>query len=186
MQFLFFLSHTANVDDDKETKKKEFLMKRILTLVSLLMTFISLSSWGADAGCGLGSVIISKNSKGLQLLAMTTNHIFLSQPLGITSGTSGCSSSGIVMKDKEIQYYVEVNQSEITRQMSMGKGEKIETLASLYGCNSESSKQNFIEVSRIEFGKIQPHTQVKPNEFIENLNQVINENSARLADCHMS
>jgi len=161
-------------------------MKRVITLVTVLVTFISFSSWAGDAGCGLGSVIISKNSKGLQLLAMTTNSYLFTQPLGITSGTSGCSSSGLVMKSKEIQYYVEVNQSEITRQMSMGKGEKVETLASLYGCTSETSKQNFIEVSRTEFGKIQPHTQVKPNEFIENLNQVINENSARLADCHMS
>lgn len=161
-------------------------MKRLVTLVSLLVTFVSLSSRGADAGCGLGSVIISKNSKGLQLLAMTTNSFLFTQPLGITSGTSGCSSSGLVMKDREIQYYVEVNQSEITRQMSMGRGDKIETLASLYGCQSETSKQTFIEVSRTEFGKIQPHRNVKPNEFIENLNQVINENSTRLADCHMS
>ena len=162
-------------------------MKRVLTLASLLITFISFSSWAAgDAGCGLGSVIISKNSKGLQLLAMTTNSFFLTQPLGITSGTSGCSSSGLVMKDKEIQYYVEVNQNEITRQMSMGQGDKVETLASLYGCQTDTSKKIFIEVSRTEFGKIQPHSNVKPNEFIENLNQVINENSARLADCHMS
>lgn len=161
-------------------------MKRALTLVSLVVTFISFSSWAGDAGCGLGSVIISKNSKGLQLLAMTTNSFFFTQPLGITSGTSGCSASGIVMKEKEIQYYVEVNQNEITRQMSMGKGDKVETLASLYGCQSENSKQKFIEVSKTEFGKIQPHGNVKPNEFIENLNQVINENSASLADCHMS
>ncbi|OYZ21474.1 MAG: hypothetical protein B7Y39_09085 [Bdellovibrio sp. 28-41-41] len=162
-------------------------MKRVLTLVSLLIAFTSFSSWAAgDAGCGLGSVIISKNSKGLQLLAMTTNSFFLTQPLGITSGTSGCSSSGLVMKDKEIQYYVEVNQNEIIRQMSMGQGDKVETLASLYGCQTDSSKKIFIEVSRTEFGKIQPHSHVKPNEFIENLNQVINENSTRLADCHMS
>jgi hypothetical protein len=162
-------------------------MKRVVTLVSLFIAFISISSWAAgDAGCGLGSVIISKNSKGLQLLAMTTNSFFLTQPLGITSGTSGCSASGLVMKDKEIQYYVEVNQNEITRQMSMGQGDKVETLASLYGCQTDSSKKTFIEVSRTEFGKIQPHGKVKPNEFIENLNQVINENSARLADCHMS
>jgi len=162
-------------------------MKKVLALAYLFVTFISLSSYAAgDAGCGLGSMIISKNSKGLQLLALTTNNSFFTQPLGITSGTSGCSSSGLVMKDKEIQYYVEVNQSEITRQMSMGQGDKVETLASLYGCQTDNAKRTFIEVSRTEFGKIQPSGHVKPNEFIENLNQVINENSVRLADCHMS
>jgi hypothetical protein len=153
----------------------------------MLLALISLPAFSAgDAGCGLGSMIISKNTKALQLFAMTTNHMTLSQPLGITSGTSNCSSNGIVMREKEIQYYVEVNQSEITRQMSMGKGEKIETLASLYGCQTDSSKQTFIEVSRTQYGRIQTHSKVKPDEFLKNLNEVINENSDRLFDCHMS
>ncbi len=162
-------------------------MKNIVAILGLLMTAASTESFAAgDAGCGAGSMIISKNSKGLQLFALTTNHSFLSQPLAITSGTSNCSSSGIVVNEKEIQYYVEVNQSEITRQMSMGKGEKIETLASMYGCQTDSSKQNFIDVSRTQFGKIQTHHALKPDEFLKNLNQVIDENSARLSDCHMS
>lgn len=156
----------------------------ILTLVIVALTNQSLAA--GDAGCGAGSVIISKNSKVLQLFAMTTNQTFFTQAFGITSGTSNCSSSGIVMKEKEIQYYVEVNQSEITRQMSMGKGEKVETLASLYGCQTQTSKQNFIDISRTQFGKIQTHRELKPDEFLKNLNQVINENSARLSDCHMS
>ncbi len=161
-------------------------MKKIMIILGLSFFAVSLPSFANDAGCGLGSMVISKNSKGLQLFAMTTNNSFFTQPLGITSGTSNCSASGIVVKDREIQYYVEVNQSEITRQMSMGKGEKIETLASLYGCQSESSKQSFIDVSRTQFGRIQTHHALKPDEFLKNLNQVIDENSARLSDCHLS
>ncbi len=161
-------------------------MKKIIIIFGLSFFAVSLPSSANDAGCGLGSMVISKNSKGLQLFAMTTNNSFFTQPLGITSGTSNCSASGIVVKDREIQYYVEVNQSEITRQMSMGKGEKIETLASLYGCQSESSKQSFIDVSRTQFGRIQTHHALKPDEFLKNLNQVIDENSARLSDCHLS
>lgn len=162
-------------------------MKKLLATCGLLFTFVSLPLFAAgDAGCGAGSMIISKNSKGLQLFAMTTNHSFFTQPLGITSGTSNCSSSGIVMNEKEIQYYVEVNQSEITRQMSMGKGEKIETLAYLYGCKTDESRQTFIDVSRTQFGKIQTNHSLKADEFLKNLNQVIDENSSRLSDCHMS
>ena len=161
-------------------------MKKIMILFGFSLFAFSLQTFANDAGCGLGSMIISKNSKGLQLFAMTTNNSFFNQPLGITSGTSNCSASGIVEKDREIQYYVEVNQSEITRQMSMGKGEKIETLASLYGCNTESSKQTFIDVSRAQFGRIQTNHALKPDEFLKNLNQVIDENSARLSDCHLS
>lgn len=162
-------------------------MKKIMVAMCLILLGVAFRAQAAgDAGCGLGSMIISKNSKLLQLFAATTNNSTFTQPLGITSGTSNCSSSGIVMKEKEIQYYVEVNQSEITRQMSMGKGEKIETLASMYGCQTETSKQNFIDVSRTQFGKIQTHQALRPDEFLKNLNQVIDENSARLSDCHMS
>lgn len=162
-------------------------MKRLSVLIFSLGLGLSPQLFAAgDAGCGLGSMIISKNSKLLQLFALTTNNSFFTQPLGITSGTSNCSSSGIVMKDKEIQYYVEVNQSEISRQMSMGSGEKIETLAALYGCQTEESKRTFIDVSRTAYGKIQTHHSLKSDEFLKNLNQVIDENSSRLSDCHMS
>ena len=59
-------------------------------------------SYAGDAGCGLGGLIIQKNSKILQLLAVTTNHSFLSQEFGITFGTSGCSASGLVMNEKKM------------------------------------------------------------------------------------
>jgi hypothetical protein len=83
-------------------------MKKLLMVAVLLLGSQAFAA--GDAGCGLGSLIISKNSKALQIFAITTNWSFLSQPLGITSGTSNCSASSIVMNDKEIQYFVEVNQ----------------------------------------------------------------------------
>ena len=47
-------------------------------LISLLMVF-GLNAMANDAGCGLGGEIISKNSKLLQLFALTTNGSFFSQ-----------------------------------------------------------------------------------------------------------
>ncbi|MGZ5280029.1 MAG: DUF3015 family protein, partial [Pseudobdellovibrionaceae bacterium] len=97
------------------------------TVIFTFLTLIVSSVLAGDAGCGLGSVIIQKNSKLLQLLAMTTNHSLFTQPLGITSGTSGCSSSGIVMNDKQMEYFVEVNHRDLSREMAQGQGEKLNT-----------------------------------------------------------
>ena len=59
-----------------------------------------------DAGCGLGSMIITKNTKVMQVLAATTNGTSGSQTFGITFGTSNCSANGLVQNDKQIQYFV--------------------------------------------------------------------------------
>ncbi len=148
-----------------------------------LFAMISSSAFAAgDAGCGLGSMIISKNSKGLQLLAMTTNGSFLSQPLGITSGTSNCSASGIVSNDKAIEYYVEANQNDILKEMSMGSGEKLETLAALYGCQSEAGKAQFKAMTKSEFILINKNSATS-QEWLQNLNTVIDANKDKVSNC---
>lgn len=139
---------------------------------ALIVTFLTLlvsSAFAGDAGCGLGAVIISKNSKGLQLLAMTTNQTFLSQMFGITSGTSGCSSSGIVKNDQQMQYFVEVNQSDLSREMAQGKGEKLNTLAALNGCATPEAQAAFAGMTQSSYEKIVPSSEVKATEMVQNL-----------------
>ena len=170
-------------------------MSKKLLAVVVGVTFCALNLFAAgDAGCGLGSVVISKNSKGLQLIALTTNVSISSQPLGITSGTSNCSSSGIVSNDKEIEYYVEVNKSELLKDMAKGDGESLDTFASLYGCQTASSKKDFKEVyDKLNFAKgpslgteftlLMPYTYLahydlivskEGKEFLEKINLPIN------------
>lgn len=153
----------------------------------MLKSFIAVLFMGSfamaagDAGCGLGSLIISKNSKGLQLLAATTNGSFGSQTFGITFGTSNCSSSGIVQNDKQIQYFVEVNQSELTREMAQGHGEKLSTLAALNGCMSETQISAFNVKAQSSFGTIVPSAKTSAVDFVNNMK------SAAVADvCHGS
>lgn len=139
-----------------------------LILATILTLFVS-SAFAGDAGCGLGSVIIQKNSKGLQLLAMTTNSFFLTQPLGITSGTSGCSSSGIVQNDKQMEYFVEVNHADLSREMAQGQGEKLNTLAALNGCATPEAQAAFAGMAQGSFSKIVPSADVKATEMVQNI-----------------
>lgn len=147
--------------------------EKMRILITVFLAFLSQMAIAGDAGCGLGSVVISKNSKGLQLLALTTNGTFSSQLFGITSGTSNCSSSGLVKNDKEVQYFVEVNQSDLTREMAQGQGEKLSTLASLHGCSSPEAKQAFAEMTKSSYLQIIPTAETDSAELISNLNSQI-------------
>ncbi len=157
------------------------------TIVMALLSLFTVSAMAAgDAGCGLGSVIISKNSKLMQLFAMTTNGSFSSQFLGITSGTSGCTSSGIVMSDKQIQYFVEVNQEDLSREMAQGNGEKLSTLALLNGCSDTNSQKAFAQFTQQSYGKIIPASSATASDIVNNLRSEINQNTELAQMCHGS
>ncbi|NUN05062.1 MAG: DUF3015 family protein [Bdellovibrio sp.] len=155
-------------------------------LVLCVLLFAGFQAQAGDAGCGLGSVIISKNSKGLQLLAMTTNGSLLTQPLGITSGTSGCSASGLVMNEKEVQYFVEVNQEELSREMAQGHGEKLYTLASMKGCSNEVSQKAFGTFTQNSYSRILPAANTSAVDMVQNLNSEFSTQGDLAQLCHGS
>jgi len=146
-------------------------MKKLLAAASVAaFLFAGSSAFATDAGCGLGSIIFTKNSKLLQLFAMTTNTWFFTQPLGITFGTSGCSASGIVQNDKQIQYFVEINQEELSREMAQGHGEKLATLALLKGCMNQDSQRAFAGFTQSSYAQILPSANTSAVEMVQNLN----------------
>jgi hypothetical protein len=158
-------------------------MKKVLFAVLFMC---SAQAFAGDAGCGLGSMIISKNSKGLQLLAMTTNASFFSQIFGITSGTSGCSSSGIVMNDKEVQYFVEVNQKELSREMAQGHGQLLATLAEMKGCKNTEAQSAFGTFTQGSYTNIIPASNTSAAEMVSNLNNELAGQKDLQSLCHGS
>lgn len=159
-------------------------MKKLILSVLLLAGTQAYAA--GDAGCGLGSMIISKNTKLLQLFAMTTNNSLLTQPLGITSGTSGCSARGIVMADKEVQYFVEVNQEDLSREMAQGHGEKVYTLAQMKGCQSEISQKAFATFTQNSYSQILPSAATSASDVVVNLNSALAQQSDLAQLCHGS
>lgn len=141
-------------------------------LLASVLTLLTSTAFAGDSGCGLGSMIISKNSKILQLFSMTTNSYLFTQPLGIISGTSGCSASSIVKNEKEIQYYAESNQEDITREMAQGQGEKLSTLASLYGCEG-SKKEVFAQMAQKNYSQIVTSESQSATDLVQNLNSAV-------------
>lgn len=141
-------------------------MKRI-ALLGMFLGFASLAHAAGDAGCGLGSMIISKNSKVLQLFAATTNGSFGSQTFGITSGTSNCSASGLVMNDKQIQYFVEVNQEDLKREMAQGHGDKLATLAALNGCADDQGVAAFSSKAQNSYEQLVPAPKTSATDLVQ-------------------
>lgn len=141
-------------------------MKVLLITVSLLLGSAAMAN---DAGCGLGGMLVKSNTKLMQLLATTLNGTFGSQTFGITFGTSGCSANGIVKNEKQIQYFVEINQAELTREIAQGHGEKLTTLAALNGCSTETQIGIFNAKAQASFKSIIPSAKTSAVDFVNNM-----------------
>ncbi|TGK00404.1 DUF3015 domain-containing protein [Leptospira selangorensis] len=122
--------------------KKELLS---IGLVGLLCLSSGISVTAADygvAGCGLGSLIFKENKGGHQLLAATTNGVVSgNQTFGITTGTLGCATDGLVHKEKVQEVFVSLNFNSLEVEMAKGKGEKLEALSGLLGCSTNGTAQ---------------------------------------------
>lgn len=151
------------------------------TLMAIAMLLGSNAFAAGDAGCGLGSLIIKSNGKLSQLMASTTNATSGSQMFGITFGTSNCTASGLVQNDKQIQYFVEVNKDDLSREMAQGHGQKLSTLAVLHGCSDALTINSFAAQTQKNYGAILPSAQTTAVDMVQNLK---NSNIAQM--CHGS
>ena len=147
------------------------------TFLMLGLLLLPCASFAGDSGCGLGSVIIQKNSKLLQLFSLTTNNILFTQPLGITSGTSGCSASGLVSNDKELQYFVEINNDDLSREMARGEGEKLQVLAQMNGCRAPEAQIAFSKMTQTSFRQIYPTSEEKAGDVLARIKTQIQRDS---------
>ena len=46
-------------------------------------------------------------------------------------GNLGCSTKGLVLDERKIQYFVEANQNDLKREMAKGYGDKLSTLVKI-------------------------------------------------------
>ena len=161
-------------------------MKRLLlitVLMGVLGTIPGLNGQ-ARADCGPGPLVIQKN-KGmlLQSLGATTNATLLPiQTFAISSGTSGCSSSGIINKEVEQRFFVAVHMENIFQEMAQGGGMHLDTLAGLMGCPAERYG-DFAGMTRRELGRLYPAPGVRPVDMLERLRREMRAEAALAQTC---
>ena len=115
-------------------------MKKLLAVVAVAAVFpVSAMAAGENnVGCGWGSKLFDGQS-GIapQVLAATSNNFYGTQTFAITTGTSGCTQDGTVRSNWKTALFIDGNKDKLARDMSVGSGEALDSLAHLLGVQSQ-------------------------------------------------
>src|SRR3989337_3340559 len=96
-----------------------------------------------NTGCGLGAQALSQsgwaNDTLLGNLVMTfLNGLSGNGIFGITSGTSECKAPSKVVENERVKEFAVANLDNLAKDIAMGQGESLETLAELIGVPAEN------------------------------------------------
>ncbi|RUM62553.1 MAG: hypothetical protein DSZ03_06500 [Sulfurimonas sp.] len=107
-------------------------MKKIIVSVIAVLALGTVASATVNnqTGCGLGSQLIKDDSSAVMLAIQATLNGTGTQTFGITSGTSGCTKTKLVMNERAAEF-VASNMDQLAKDVAVGKGESVDTLAEL-------------------------------------------------------
>ena len=143
-------------------------MKKVLVSLAAVVALGSslMASPNTQTGCGLGAVIIKDDSSAVLLaLQATTNGIFMNQTFGITTGTLGCKKTKFVMNERA-EEFVASNMDTLAKEIAMGQGESIDTLAELLNIQD---KEGFATALQANYNKIYASKNVKMADVLDNI-----------------
>ncbi|MBI1422256.1 MAG: DUF3015 domain-containing protein [Gammaproteobacteria bacterium] len=133
-----------------------------------------------NVGCGWGSMVFDgKSDKPSQIMAATTNGTFGNQTFGISSGTAGCAENATVKSYAAVSTFMTANIDKVAHDMAVGKGESLNTLASLMGM-SDQDKVAFSSMVKKNFAVIFPSTSTTSEQALQALSGLMSKD-ARLA-----
>lgn len=156
------------------------MKKTVLAVALLTLMPVGAAMADNDIGCGLGTQIM-KGQKGVvfKVLGATTNGTFGNQTFGITSGTLGCSSDGVVTAEARRAMFAGANVDQLAAEVAAGHGETLTTLASLYRIDA-SDRDAFYALAQREYGHLFAHPDVTTGEVLAVLDAAMAQD-ARLA-----
>jgi hypothetical protein len=148
-------------------------MKRIVLAAVMIAATAGSASADKDIGCGLGTKLW-EGEKGLapKVLGATTNGTFGNQTFGITTGTLGCSSEGVITADARLRMFAGANLDNLARDMAHGQGETLDAFATLMNV-SESDKPAFFRFARAHFTDIFATPDATAGDVIATLNRLL-------------
>ncbi|MFT7003163.1 MAG: hypothetical protein ACJAWW_000498 [Sulfurimonas sp.] len=142
------------------------MKKIVISLIATLALTTSVMAANSQTGCGLGSMIIKDDSTAVMLaLQATTNGTSGNQTFGITSGTSGCEKTKFVMNERA-QEFVASNMDILAKEISVGHGESIDTLAELLSVEDTAT---FSASLQSNYNSIYTSKSVKMADVLDNI-----------------
>jgi hypothetical protein len=143
-------------------------MKKLIVSLAAVAALSSVAFAGVNnqTGCGLGSMIIKDDSSAVLLaLQATTNGTSGNQTFGITSGTSGCTKTKIVMNERA-QEFVASNMDQLAKEIAQGQGESVDTLAELLAVED---KEAFASALQTNYKNIYTSENVQMADVLDNI-----------------
>lgn len=151
------------------------MRKSIIALSLVLCAPVVASAAPNVGGCGLGSKLFAgQGGIAPQVLAVTTNGTSGNQTFGITTGTSGCTQDGVVTSNWKTAMFIDANSNKLARDMSVGEGESLESLAGLLGM-SEAEKRVFFRTTKDNFAQIYPTADTSSLHVLHSLKVVLEQ-----------
>src|SRR6185312_7912394 len=132
-----------------------------------------------DAGCGLGAQLFKQDRPVDQVLAATTNGCFGTQTFGITTGTLGCTSGGMVKASREREVFTATNFRALEQELAAGSGQYEASLAALTGCKADA----FAAFAKARYEKLLPSVKTTSTELLSNLDKEISSDPAMAKAC---
>jgi len=122
----------------------------------------------SNTGCGLGAMLIQNNDSLVGQLAMTLlNGTLGNQTFGITSGTSNCKQATNIVSIETLNF-VAGNMDNLARDIAMGEGETLNTLAELMEV-PVAKRAGFYATLQANFSRIYTSETVEAAEVIDNI-----------------
>ena len=154
-------------------------MKNLLAVILLASSSMTMAD--DDVGCGLGTILFEgKSGIAPKILAATTNGIYGNQTFGITSGTLGCKSDGVISSRARLGMFMGTNSERLARDMSVGQGEALNVLADLMGIKAQD-KALFFKIAQQNFSTIYAADHEKAGDVLAALQQVMSQDATLAA-----
>lgn len=129
-----------------------------------------------NTGCGLGNLVLGdadfSNTTLGQSFVATTNGTSGNQTFGISSGTSNCETPSTFVKNERLQEFVVANIDELAKDIAVGEGESLDTLAELMEIAPESRGEAYVKLQS-NFDKIYTSSNVTAAHVVDSINAVL-------------
>jgi len=151
---------------------QEVHMKKVL--IAIALSALPAVAFADNVGtCGWGSKVFDgQKGAAAQVFAVTTNGTFGNQTFGISSGTSGCTQDGMVTSTWKTSMFIDGNKERLARDMAIGGGETLDSLAHLMGIRDEHRAQ-FNRAAQRNLTKIFPSEHVATEQIVVALKDVL-------------
>jgi len=163
------------------------MRKFSVAAVSAMLIAFGTSAYAAgygSAGCGWGgNVIHDKKNFWAQLGAWYLNGYSSNQTFAITSGTSNCNTKGLSGQLEEQKAFVENNFQSLVKEMAVGQGEDLHSLAGLLGCSAGVSA-DFAAFTQAHFTAIYASEETTPSQMLDALKRGVSGDRLLASSCH--